>query len=136
MGSKTKIVDGWKISVDYGTWINSSEHKAIYDKCGEGVAWYGWKKGYPSGFISTILSGDAQGRLNFGNCWTSGIVQAYLNGKVIGYANRNTPTKVIRFNYHNGSKLELQDAYGNAVIQFNKFEVVKCSGKLALPNAI
>ena len=134
--SKTKIVENWTITVDYGPWTVSSEHKPIHDKCGQGQAWYGWNRHYHAGVVNTTLSGNAHGRLLFGNCWTSGIVQVYLNGRVIGYANHDSPTNVIEFDYYDGSKLEIRDAYGNAVIQFHKFEVVKCIGKLILLNTM
>ena len=83
--------------MDYGPWTVNSEHKAIHEKCGQGGLWYGWNGHYHPGTINTTLSGDARGRLIFGNCWTSGIVQVLLNGQVVGYANQNTPTKVIEF---------------------------------------
>ena len=58
--------------MDYGPWTVSSEHKQIDDSCGQGRVWYGWNEHYRPGSINTTLSGDARGRLIFGNCWNSG----------------------------------------------------------------
>ena len=130
----TKNVEGWEIGVEYGQWITSLKYKSIFNKCGKGRVWYGWSHTYKAGFIRTTLYGTARGQLNFGNCGTSGIVQVFLDETVIGYANHNTPSKVIEFDYTNGSKLELRDTYGNPVIRFNSLKVLSCGGKLPIPH--
>ena len=65
--------------------------------------------------------------MDFGNCWDRGTVKVYLNGNEIGAANPNTPSKVITFDYTDGSKLKMQDEGANSVMQFNRFDVLKLS---------
>ena len=71
------------------------------------------------------MNGNGEGILDFGNCWTQGIVKVYLNGNEIGYADKNTPSKTIIFEYTDGAELKICDEGANSVIQFNQFAVTK-----------
>ena len=74
---------------------------------------------------STTLNGNGEGILDFGNCWTQGIVKVFLNGNEVGYADKNTPSKTITFEYTDGAELKICDEGANSVIQFNQFTVTK-----------
>ena len=67
------------------------------------------------------------GRLDFGNCWDTGVVRVYLEGVLIGRATANTPSKKITFPLPEDSLLEIKDEGANSVIKFNHFEMVECS---------
>ena len=75
------------------------------------------------------MVGNGKASLDFGNCWSSGTVTAYVDNQAIGIANANTPSKVVEFDYSDGSVLKLSDAYGNSVIQFNKIEHIRCKSE-------
>ena len=64
--------------------------------------WYGFMNNDPIGSISTTFHGRGRARLNFGNCWTSGTVYAYLNGNAIASAPANTPSKTVEFDFNQG----------------------------------
>jgi len=72
------------------------------------------------------LFGNGRGRLDFGNCWETGIVRVLLNGTEIASASANTPSITIEFDFTNRGALELvEESIG--IIQFNQFEVLLCA---------
>ena len=98
-----------------------------------GPQWYGWNGNSAVGSISTTLFKSSKcGRLDFGNCWNTGTVRAYLAGKLIGEAGPNTPRQLIEFAIPENSLLEIKDEGENSVIKFTNFEMVDCSGKCRL----
>ena len=103
----------WNVDCQYSSGISS---------CGN---WYCWNDGLPEGSIQTELVGNGRGRLDFGNCWETGIVRVLLNGTEIASASSNTPSTIIEFVFSNGEALELvEESIG--IIQFNQFEVLLC----------
>ena len=64
--------------------------------------WYGFLNNNSSGSISTTFNGRGRARLNFGNCWTTGTVYAYLNGNSIASVPANTPSKTVEFDFNQG----------------------------------
>ena len=123
--STTKDTEGWDINMSDGKWKNN---QVVENICGPN--WYGWTASDSVGTISTTLYKDENlkcGRLDFGNCWTSGAVTVYLNGELIGKANANTPSKIIEFPILTDSQLEILDEGLDSVIRFNKFEMVSCN---------
>ena len=64
--------------------------------------WYGFMNDDPIGSITTTFNGRGRARLNFGNCWTTGTVYAYLNGNAIASAPANTPSKTVEFDFNQG----------------------------------
>ena len=123
--STTKDTEGWDINMSDGKWKNN---QVVDNICGPN--WYGWTASDSVGTISTTLYKDENlkcGRLDFGNCWTSGAVTVYLNGELIGKANANTPSKIIEFPILTDSQLEILDEGLDSVIRFNKFEMVSCN---------
>ena len=86
--------------------------------------WYGFS--HPeSGSIATTLSGSGRARLDFGNCYKTGTVTAFLDGQEIGSADALIPHKVVEFNFNPGSVLRMSE-YDIAVIQFNNLEIIDC----------
>ena len=115
----------WNINVGSGKWSNSED---VENACGP--QWYGWDGNSAVGSISTTLFKSSKcGRLDFGNCWNTGTVRAYLAGKLIGEAGPNTPRRLIEFAIPENSLLEIKDEGENSVIKFTNFEMVDCSGK-------
>ena len=123
--STTDTTPDWEINVTGGKWSNLQ----IADgKCGP--EWYGFSGMADVGSISTTLYKSSKcGKLDFGNCWTSGTVRAYLAGEVIGEAGPNTPSQIIEFAIPENSQLEFKDEGANSVIKFTNFEMVDCAGK-------
>ena len=126
--SETKTVEGWGIAVNYGQFSNP-KIPSVHERCGNGQAWYGWNGGFSVGSLNAKLVGNGKASLDFGNCWSSGTVTAYVDNQAIGIANANTPSKVVVFDYYDGSILKLSDSWGNSVIQFNKIEHIRCKSK-------
>ena len=123
--STTDTTPDWEINVESGKWSNS---QGVDDVCGP--QWYGWNGGAEVGSISTMLYKSSKcGKLDFGNCWTTGTVRAYLAGELIGEAGPNTPSQIIEFAIPENSQLEFKDEGENSVIKFTNFEMVDCSGK-------
>ena len=124
-----------------GKWTNDQSTEN-----GCGPQWYGWSSATKAGSISTTLYRNDEkncGRLNFGNCWTSGTVKVFLNGKLIGEANANTPSTVIEFAILVDSELEIREEGPDAVIKVTDFEMVDCAttttakeGKVFVKNLI
>ena len=93
-----------------------------------GPQWYGWNGNSAVGSISTTLFKSSKcGKLDFGNCWNTGTVRAYLAGKLIGEAGPNTPRRLIEFAIPENSLLEFKDEGENSVIKFTNFEMVDCT---------
>ena len=125
MQSTTKTTPGWNIDVNSGKWL---KNQGVENVCGP--QWYGWSGNSAVGSISTTLFKSSKcGRLDFGNCWNTGTVRAYLAGKLIGEAGPNTPRRLIEFAIPENSLLEIKDEGENSVIKFTNFEMVDCSGK-------
>ena len=131
--SEEKDVPGWNIDVSNGKWQYPA-HEKVYEACGKGQAWYGWSSSADVGSISTILKGNGRAKLNFGNCWDTGIVKVYLNDIEIGSADNNVPSKDIEFDFQQGNVLMLRDEGPNSVIQLNSLEVIECKGSTIICN--
>ena len=96
----TNTANGWTIDCDMGVWETvSEENKIVRGRCRN---WYGFMNENPIGSISTTFNGRGRARLDFGNCWTSGTVYAYLNGNAIASAPANTPSKTVEFDFNQG----------------------------------
>ena len=87
--------------------------------------WYCFKPGTPVGSIKTTLSGNARGKLDFGNCYTGGVVKVFLDNTEIASAPANTTSKTIEFDYYDGNELKLVEE-NTGIIMFNSFEVLDC----------
>ena len=58
-------------------------------------------------FIEATFKGSGKGTLNFGNCFSDGIVQVHLNGVSIGSAYPNKKSEVVSFKYKKGDVLRV-----------------------------
>ena len=111
------VLPGLVVDCDYGSW------SYFINTCSN---WYCWKDNEPVGSIETTLFGNGRGRVDFGNCWTTGVVRLFLNGTEIASASSNSPSNVVEFDFTSGQTLKLvEESIG--IIQFNHFEVLSCS---------
>ena len=109
-------VNGWTIDCSAGVWTGYE-----FEDCKN---WYGFL--HPeSGSIATTLTGSGRARLDFGNCYKTGTVKAFLDGQEIESADALIPHKVVEFNFNPGSVLRISE-YDIAVIQFNNLEIIDC----------
>ena len=110
-------IPNWNVDCQYGSFnyeISSCNN------------WYCYNNWEIDGSIQTELVGNGRGRLDFGNCWETGIVRVLLNGTEIASASANTPSITIEFDFTNREALELvEESIG--IIQFNQFEVLLCT---------
>ena len=143
----------WTLEVENGQWyawhpvrdlgiINSRNHyfaredpqvtghQWIHDLCiGFGDGWFGWTWNYDDGAVgkvSTVLSGNGRGSLEYGNCGTEGTVRVYLDEKLISFVCANSE-KVLEFDYSDGATLEIRnDVRRKSAIKFKSFRVIDC----------
>ena len=89
--------------------------------CHSEGTWYGWGNSGAVGKISTVLKESGRAKLDFGNCWiepnTDDAVIVYLNDKEISSASKETPSKIIEFDFKDGDVLKLEEV--NNVIIYN-----------------
>ena len=126
LNSTTKDTEGWNIDIESGKWKLPTLFQTVDEVCGP--EWWGFSSGSGVGTISTMLNRSTKcGRLDFGNCWDTGVVRVYLEGVLIWRATANTPSQIISFPLPQDSLLEIKDEGANSVIKFNQFEMVQCS---------
>ena len=97
------------------------------------VNWWCYNDGNGGlGVISTQLTGNGRGRLDYGICYgstSSRKVTVYLNGNeissVVGGSTLET-SKVVEFDYTDSDNLMIEES-GTGVFQFNSFSVIGCS---------
>ena len=117
--NKEKSVSGWTFDLGYGPFNTEIAGCS---------PWFGYKSGQPVGSIKTTLSGSGgQASLTFGNCWSGGTVNLYVDGIIIASAGPKS-TKTVTFEYSNGNELKL-DEVNTAVISFKDFKIHNCEGK-------
>jgi hypothetical protein len=85
-------VETWDTDFHYGVWNYS------ISSC---TNWYAWKNEDAVGTMKTTLIGKGKGSLDFGNCWSTGVVKVYLDGSEIETAGPGE-SKVVSFDYHDG----------------------------------
>ena len=102
--------DAWDTDFTHGVW------NVEFDTC---TNWYAYKKGVPIGTMKTSLSGMGKGKLEFGNCFNTGVVKVYLDGSEIENAGPGE-FKVVSFEYNDGSVLEISE-FNIAIIQIDNF---------------
>ena len=110
---------GWEFNVDV------SMKEAEIPNCG-GETWFGWTGFEPVGSIKMVLEGYGLATMNFGNCYTQGVVNVYLNGDLLSSASANVKNKIVKFSFSNGDVLNITEEYG--IIKLNYFEIM-CPGK-------
>ena len=118
-----KISDHWELNVDRGQWTSFINWPIMAPLCNLN-SWLGLMTDDANGYIKTTLEGAGTARLDFGNCWTSGIVKVLLDGVEIAFAPNNTPNKIVKFAF-NYSELEIREE-DIGILVFNSFEVLTC----------
>ena len=111
---------GWNL--DVLNWQANKAHVAA--KCKRGQNWFGWSYMGDVGTVSTTLQGSGEIRLDFGNCWSSGVVKVYLNSREVANADRNTPSKIVSFSFKDGDLLEMKDTGDNSIIAINDISFI------------
>ena len=76
------------------------------------------------GTVSANLQGSGEVRLDFGNCWSSGVVKVYLNSREVANADKNTPSKIVSFSFKDGDLLEMKDTGENSIIAINDISFI------------
>ena len=128
VGAKSENIPGWNnIDLINGIW-NFQSHKGqyrknVWDNCFQDNSWFAYRNNDEVGTLCTTLPTSGSAELSFGNCWDKGIVKVYLDGSEIGLASPKQ-NKTIPFNFTSGAILLLQSE--NSVIQFTKFNILKC----------
>ena len=110
--TSTSNVPYWDIDANKGVWTGHFK-----DRCEN---WYGYMDYGEIGSIKITLSGHGRAKLNFGNCYTSGIVKVFLDNTEIATASGDEKTKTVEFAYSDGNELKLTEDF--AIIVFNSFE--------------
>ena len=118
-----KLPPEWNIDCNQGVWKQSSREEYGHI-CSN---WYGWKKGNPSGSITTTFNGIGRAQLDFGNCFNHNTVTATLDGTVIATAPENTPSMKVEFDFQIGSILKIVE---DGIIQFNSLNILKCNQEI------
>ena len=127
------ISDYWELNVDRGQWTSFVNWPIDAPQCNLN-SWFGFLNNHngvlnedDNGYIKTKLEGFGTARLDFGNCWTSGIVKVLLDGIEIDSATNSTPNKIVEFRF-NSSELEIREE-DIGILVFNSLEVLTCTGK-------
>jgi len=118
---------GWEFDVDVSMRDDEKPN------CGD-ETWYGWTGSEAvgsivldgSGPIQTVLDGTGMVTMNYGNCYSQGLVNVYLNGNLISSAIANVKNKIVKFSFSNGDVLNITEEFG--IIKLNYFEIA-CTGK-------
>ena len=126
--NKEQSVSGWIFDLNYGPWNRDPSDLAWLETC-SGSPWFGWKKGQSVGSVKTTLYGSGHASLTFGNCWTEGTVNLYIDGTIIASAGP-TSMKTATFDYSNSNELKLDEDIG--IIRFEDFKVSIYEGRIAL----
>ena len=111
---------GWKL--DIGNYATTKAH--VLAKCKRGQNFVGWSGGGWVGTVSANLHGSGEIKLDFGNCWNSGVVRVYLNSREVANAYRNTPSKIVSFSFKDGDLLEMKDTGDNSIIAINDISFI------------
>ena len=119
IGDKSKMSEDLK-------WIFNSNYPndPFTSKCSEKM-----------GDVYTQFEGYGVGKLTYGGC-SKGRVEVYLDGELISHIKKDTPSKVVEFNFAPYSKLEIKEADEESVIEIISLEV-GCKGiKIYKPNVM
>jgi len=85
--------------------------------------WYAFKNNDAVGTMKITLNGTGKGKLEFGNCWKTGVVKVYLDESEIASAGPGE-FKLVSFEYNDGSQLEISEL-DTAIIQIDNFVLGK-----------
>ena len=94
-------------------------------KCSKN-SWFGFTGDNPVGFVSTIFKGSGKATLNYGNCYSTGVVKVYVNNFLRSKASANVKHKMVTFEYSKGDVLKILEI-NTAIIKLNSLEL-DCRG--------
>jgi hypothetical protein len=106
---------GWRINCD--NYVPTAAPEARQIACGNST-WFGWSDS-GVGSVTTILHGEGQARLDFGNCGQS-TVGVYLDGIEISSASAGVSSMVVDFTFTGPTLLEVRGET-TSVIKMNAF---------------
>ena len=114
--------NGWVFDIGHSMNIQTS---GFHEACG-GDTWYGWS--HPGdGSVRIVLIGSGEVTLNFGNCYSNGVVNVFQNDNLISSASANVKNVLASFPFSNGDVLKVTEE-NTAIIKLNSIDV-KCIGK-------
>ena len=116
-------VNGWQfININFDMPENMSADDL--SACGD-TGWYGFT--HPgTGKVSATFAGTGTATLDYGNCYTGGSTNTFLNDSLIDVAGNNTPSKQITFDFSPGDVLVIVEAGG--IIKLNSL-TIQCRGQ-------
>ena len=126
----TIYIPEWTIDCNRGVWVENARAFAGADSTYGCINWYGWgyyvqNQVHFDGSISTTFSGNGRAELDFGNCYVTGTVYAYLDGNEIASASKETPNVKVEFGFNYESILNITEVVG--IIQLNSLIINQCN---------
>ena len=109
--------NGWKLN------IRCSMTSKFSPQCGRDT-WFGYNYAQSVGSVQTMFQGTGKATLNFGNCYGSGHVIVYLNGREISRANAYQPRIDVEFQYSKGDILYIVEV-NTAIIKLNSLHLYR-----------
>ena len=94
--------------------------------CG-GETWYGWAWGSTAGSLQILLEDSGVATVNYGNCYSNGVVNVFLNNELISSATANVKNKVVNSHFSTGDVLKFTEEK-QGIIKLNSI-VLKCIRK-------
>ena len=127
----TIYIPEWTIDCNRGVWVENARAFAGADSTYGCINWYGWgyyvqNQVHFDGSISTTFSGNGRAELDFGNCYVTGTVYAYLDGNEIASASKETPNVKVEFGFNDESILKITEV-DVGVIQLNSLIINQCN---------
>merc|ERR1712166_848822 len=112
----------WKV-----TYHNPPGFAAVNAQCKgkDGTALYGWTPHAVGSATHTVLA-DGNATIDYGNCWNSGTVSVYHNGKNVSTAG-TVKSKILDLMVKKGDTVAFNSEGENSVIEINKFCVAPTS---------
>mmetsp|Transcript_147097 Transcript_147097/g.256693 ORF Transcript_147097/g.256693 Transcript_147097/m.256693 type:complete len:575 (+) Transcript_147097:37-1761(+) len=98
---------------------NTDHFPPLVGKCKRESSWFGWSSNDEVGVLSANLRGNGHVNVDFANCWHSGTVNLYVDGRKLASARPGQERKAF-VKFRHGSRLELKDEEGDAVMQLNR----------------
>ena len=115
--------------MEAGGWITSGaphQDNQFAARCGGFNTFWAYEYGGHVGSVQATFRGSGNGMLNFGNCYTGGVTNVYLNGQIIGSAGPNQNSQVT-FKYKGGDILRITEEHVG-ILKINSLQL-NCQGR-------